>query len=85
MEKAHDAKRKWREGEEKGKPSKPLPISNSELLNNANAVGITSKDGSPVKDSLVSKIQASELTEASVIVTLAVVVKTLITCIPVLL
>jgi hypothetical protein len=49
LEKAQDIKRKWCEGEDKGIKPKTLSVSCSELIHTANVVGISRKDGSPVR------------------------------------
>ena len=61
LEKAQDIKRKWNEGDGKGTKSAPTLITSSGLANIANAIGVSNKDGSPVRDTHVAHFESEEL------------------------
>ena len=61
LEKAQEIKRKWYEGDGKGTKPTPTSISSSDLSNVANAIGISNKDGSPVRDTHVAHFESEEL------------------------
>ena len=59
MEKAQEAKRKWCEGDDKGNKTKTqsILVLASDLAFNASVIGIASKDGSPVSDTIVDVLE----------------------------